>query len=147
MKKGLVHCNDALVLTITQKKSMNILVHRLYYFVFQGVSRSAFCFAALRQQDYFFMNQTRGRPLSQGVPSSKTVHWTVLEFTLCRGIAAMRFRTLRSATRGFAPWTPPPLKRRAKLFNMTVFLKRFTLVLIVNFGLMFVRPLLILCSD
>ena len=118
MKKGLVHCNDALVLTITQKKSMNILVHRLYYFVFQGVSRSAFCFAALRQQDYFFMNQTRGRPLSQGVPSSKTVHWTVLEFTLCRGIAAMRFRTLRSATRGFAPWTPLPFEKAGETFFM-----------------------------
>ena len=26
-------------------------------------------------------NTARGRPLSQGVPSSKTVHWTVFEFT------------------------------------------------------------------
>ena len=28
-----------------------------------------------------FVSATRGHPLSQGVPSSKTVHWTVFEFT------------------------------------------------------------------
>ena len=35
---------------------------------------------------------------------------------LAEGMKHGRFRTLRSAIRGFAPWTPPPLKRRAKLF-------------------------------
>ena len=82
-------------------------------------------------------NTARGRPLSQGVPSSKTVHWTVFEFTpgtrdFVRSISpsADGEQRLVSPTGSVgasqpsaercppdtrAPWTPPPLKRRAKL--------------------------------
>ena len=103
---GLSHYNNT-------KKSMNMLVHS--FFICQGVSRSAFFYAALWQQDYFFMNQTKGCPLSQGVPSPKTVHRTVLGFTPCRRIETMRFHTLRSATRAL-PSTCKPMKRLERNF-------------------------------
>ena len=44
-------------------------------------------------------HRVRESPLLQGFPSCKTVHRTVLQFTLCRAPDARVFRCLRTATR------------------------------------------------
>ena len=66
----------------------------------------------------------RGRPLSQGAPSPKTVHRTVLGFTPCGGIMSKVFRALRSATRDSVSGLCQPLKRLDR--NFALFCKTFS---------------------
>lgn len=60
----LLHYNNASYLIKT--KVDDFFIDFCFYYICQGVSRSDFCFAVPRQQDYLFMNQTRVRHLSQG---------------------------------------------------------------------------------
>ncbi|MBQ3970432.1 MAG: hypothetical protein II685_08140, partial [Clostridia bacterium] len=46
--------------------------------------------------------QVYGTLVTQSVPSSKTVHWTVFEFTPCKGLTLGVFRRLRTANKGSA---------------------------------------------
>ena len=55
------------------------------------------------------------RPLSQGVPSSKTVHWTVFEFTPGTRDCVRSISPSADGEQRLCLWTLPPLKRRAKL--------------------------------
>ena len=60
-------------------------------------------------------NTARGRPLSQGVPSSKTVHWTVFEFTPCRGISQACFACFAS-DQGLCPMDPAAFEKAGETF-------------------------------
>ncbi len=78
--------------------------------------------ASLRQQKNWFRGVTRGRPLSQGVPSSKTVHRTVFKFTPCGGILTLKcFRSLRRATKGSAFGNRKLLKKLEQNFCVVAF--------------------------
>ena len=64
--------------------------------------------ACRRQQISLYRNVTRGRPLSQAVPSPKTVHRTVFEFTPCRGILMLRISlSAESESVGLLRKSPP----------------------------------------
>ena len=63
----------------------------------------------------------RGRPLLQGVPSYKTVRWTVLKFTPCGAREASgEFRRLRTAAMAL-PLTRQPFFTRKRLGEKTCF--------------------------
>ena len=54
-------------------------------------------------QQYVIMHKFRGRPLLQGVPSSKTVHWTVFEFTPCGAPLRQGISPSAEGDKGSAP--------------------------------------------
>ena len=64
-----------------------------------------------------------GNAFCQSVPSFKTVHRTVLKFTLCKGLNAKEFRRLRTATKGSAFGNRKPLKRLDRNFNRGLLFK------------------------
>jgi len=76
-----------------------------------GAHRCRAPFLPCGRKNNSLRNTARWRPLSQGVPSSKTVHWTVFEFTPCGGIAHAWGFALCGARPGRCPWTLQAFKK------------------------------------
>ncbi len=76
----------------------------------------------------------RGGSLLQSLPSTKTVHRTVLVFTPYRAPTVWGFRPLRRATMGFRPLTLMTLlkKGQSKTFSFLTVTKTFAYCVTVN---------------